>query len=160
MGKRGGAAWIRPSQKPGTGERILEKDVEGRGRSRGGKGGIYGRRESSEARARAPSRIGPIMASCIWDLKSYTLTPGVNLSWSVHVNPNPREISDAIISITFLSLNISLQIKVTLIYLIYLYFQLADGNLTFRIFRELSFLFRVVFSYRWSLKFQRGVANF
>jgi hypothetical protein len=45
-----------------------------------------------------------------------------------------------------LSLNISLQIKVTLIYLIYLYFQLADGNFAFRIFWELSFLFRVVFS--------------
>ena len=40
------------------GDRKLGKDAEGRGRSRGGKDGIYGRRESSEARARAPSPIG------------------------------------------------------------------------------------------------------
>jgi hypothetical protein len=44
-------------RKPGTGDRKLEKDAEGRGRNRGGKGGIYGRRESSEARARARSPI-------------------------------------------------------------------------------------------------------
>ena len=43
---------------PGAGDRKLEKDAEGRGRSRGGKGGIYGGRESSEARARARSPIG------------------------------------------------------------------------------------------------------
>jgi len=36
----------------------LEKDTEGGGRSRGGKDGIYGRRESSKARARTPSPIG------------------------------------------------------------------------------------------------------
>jgi hypothetical protein len=34
---------MRPSEEPGTGDRKLEKDTEGRGRSRGGKGGIYGR---------------------------------------------------------------------------------------------------------------------
>jgi hypothetical protein len=40
------------------GDRKLEKDAEGRGRSRGGKDGIYSRRESSEACARTPSLIG------------------------------------------------------------------------------------------------------
>jgi len=44
-------------RKPGTGDRKFEKDAEGRGRSRGGKGGIYGRRESSEATTHAPSPI-------------------------------------------------------------------------------------------------------
>jgi hypothetical protein len=36
---------MRPSEELGTGDRKLEKDAEGRGRSRGGKGGIYGGRE-------------------------------------------------------------------------------------------------------------------
>jgi len=49
---------MRPSEEPGAGDRKLEEDAEGRGRSRGGKGGIYGGRESSEARAHAPSSIG------------------------------------------------------------------------------------------------------
>jgi hypothetical protein len=39
------------ASKPGTANRKLEKDAEG-------KSGIYGRLESSEARARAPSPIG------------------------------------------------------------------------------------------------------
>jgi hypothetical protein len=34
---------MRPSEEPGAGDRKLEEDAEGRGRSRGGKGGIYGR---------------------------------------------------------------------------------------------------------------------
>jgi hypothetical protein len=34
---------MRPSEEPGAGDRKLGKDAEGRGRSRGGKGGIYGR---------------------------------------------------------------------------------------------------------------------
>ena len=38
-------------RKPGTGDRKMEKDAEGRGRSREGR--IYGHRESGEARARA-----------------------------------------------------------------------------------------------------------
>jgi hypothetical protein len=43
-------------RKPGTGERKLEEDAEGRGRSRGGRAGIYSRREKQ--RGRAPSPIG------------------------------------------------------------------------------------------------------
>jgi hypothetical protein len=35
-------------RKLGTGDRKLERDAEGRGRSRG-EGGVYGRRENSEA---------------------------------------------------------------------------------------------------------------
>jgi hypothetical protein len=59
LGREGSnSAWIRPSEKLGTGDRKLEKDAEGRGRSRGGKGGIYGRRESSETHAHARSPIG------------------------------------------------------------------------------------------------------
>jgi hypothetical protein len=33
---------VRPSEEQGVGDRTLEKDEEGGGRSRGGKGGIYG----------------------------------------------------------------------------------------------------------------------
>jgi hypothetical protein len=39
------------ASKPETGDRKLEKDAEGKGRSGGGKGGIYGRREGSSTRA-------------------------------------------------------------------------------------------------------------
>jgi hypothetical protein len=46
------------ARKLGVSNRKLEKDVEGRGKSRGGKGGIYGCRESSEAHACARSPIG------------------------------------------------------------------------------------------------------
>ena len=45
----------------GTGKRgdgKLEKDAEGRGRSKGGIGGIYDRRESSEGPAQTLSLIG------------------------------------------------------------------------------------------------------
>ena len=71
-----------------------------------------------------------------------------------------RYIENLGVYVRYLPLNISLQMKVGLIYLIYLYFQLAGGNLMFQIFRELSFLFRVVFNHRLSLNFQRDIANF
>jgi hypothetical protein len=45
------------ARKLGTCNRKLENGAEGGGRSRGGKGDIYGRRESTEATVKAPSLI-------------------------------------------------------------------------------------------------------
>jgi hypothetical protein len=40
---------MRPSKEPGAGDKKLGKDAEGRGRSRGEKGGIYSRREKQRS---------------------------------------------------------------------------------------------------------------
>ena len=47
----------RVREKLGSSDGKLEKDAEGRGRSRRGDGGIYSRQESSEACAPAPCLI-------------------------------------------------------------------------------------------------------
>ena len=64
-------------------------------------------------------------------LKSYTLTPGVNLTWSVHVNPNPYEISSLNINTIYLYLETSLYVKFRLLYWYSVNFQLTGADLTF-----------------------------
>jgi hypothetical protein len=58
LGGRGRKAYeLGRARKPGAGERKLEKNAEGRGRNGERGGGIYGRRESSEARASTPCLV-------------------------------------------------------------------------------------------------------
>ena len=60
-GRRWGVHELGRAKEPGTGNRVMGRDTKGRRAERRGEGGIYGRRESSEARARAPSPIGGLL---------------------------------------------------------------------------------------------------
>jgi hypothetical protein len=51
-------ALIRPSEETGNGRQKVGKGRRGKREEQKGEGGIYGRRESSEARTYAPSPIG------------------------------------------------------------------------------------------------------